>query len=450
MNGHFFQKPSVIELGNGGRRIDVPQLVENFLSKSKVVRFHNDLFLFDVQTGLWIKKSKEEIKRLASQTLQKEDLTLWTVKTSQNVMEQLDIRIPNLNFDEKKHKNLLALDNCIVNLYTGKTANLSPKYFFTSKSHFSYHLEAECPIFKNYLETVCEGDSKMILMLEELLGYLLTNQTKIQNIFYLFGTGKNGKSVFLDVVRELVGEGNFVTLTPQQLESSFSRTALENKKVLLIGDMNKRDSSNFITAEIKKLSGGDMISAEKKYGSTYQFKPFVKVVVSSNFFPVSSNDPTFGAMRRIFLVPFQHQITDSEEDISLMDKLKEELPGILNLAMAGLRRLIKNNYTFSYDGSKAWKGIMAKEHPVKFFVDEMILPQPNGFVKYLEIQKSFKEWCQKKKINCREPSSMQIKREISQTFPHAEPWKRGGDRGMKNICLKKKEINSEMRGFRKE
>ena len=418
--------------------MDVPQLAEIFLMQNRVVRFHNDLFLFGPQTGLWIKKSKEEIKRLASQLLLKEDLPLWTVRNSQYVMEQLDIRIPNLEFNEKKHKNLLALDNSIVNLYSGKTAKLSPKYFFTAKTCFSYDAKADCPIFKNYLETVCVGDSGMVLMLEELLGYLLTNQTKIQSVFYLYGTGKNGKSVFLDVVRELVGEGNFVTLTPQQLESSFSRSALENKKVLLIGDMNRRDSSNFITAEIKKLSGGDMISAEKKYGDTYQFKPFVKVVVSSNFFPVSSNDPTFGAMRRIFLIPFQHQITDSEEDISLMDKLKEELPGILNVAMAGLHRLINNNYSFSYDGFKAFKETIAKELPITSFVSDMILPQPNGFVKYSEIQKACKEWCRKKEINCRIPDSKQLREEITQAVPQAESHKSNGERGIKNISLKRK------------
>lgn len=433
MNGQLIAKPVVIELAYGERRLDVPQLAENFLSANKAIRFHNTFYLYDPQEGLWVKKSKEEIKRLASSMLPKEELSLWTIRVGQNVMEQLDIRIPNLEFNEKRHKNLLALNNCIVNLCTGKTSGHSPKYFFTAKSGYNYDAKEGCPIFQKYLETVCEGDRDMKLMLEELLGYLLTNQTKIQSIFYLYGSGKNGKSVFLDIVRELVGEGNFVTLTPHQLESPFSRASLENKKVLLIGDMSRRDSSNFITAEIKKLSGGDMVSAEKKYGDTYQFKPFVKVVVSSNFFPDSSNDQTYGAMRRIFLIPFRHQITDNEEDISLMEKLRAELPGILNTAMGGLKRLIKNDFRFSYDGSKVWMENTVRENPLKSFVHEMILPQAGGFVKYTEIKKAYREWCSEKQMDCEIPHSKRIFYEVSSIYNSAKPYISNGKRGISNI-----------------
>lgn len=436
MQSQTFLPPAVITLPDGGRRIDVPCLTANFLSTNNVVRFHKILYLYNASTGLWNSQDSEEIKRLTSYLLSDEDLSLWTVGVGKNVMEQLNIRIPDLKYSEKAYKNLLALNNCIVNLRTGKQGKYSPKYFFTSKAQYDYDANAKCPIFNQYLNTICEGDAKLILMLEELLGYLLTNQTKIQSVFYLYGTGRNGKSVFLNIVKELVGEGNFITLTLSELEKPFSRSALEHKKVLLIGDMNRKDSSNFITAEIKKLSGGDMISAEIKYGGTYQFKPTAKVVVSSNFLPISSNDSTYGAQRRIFLIPFRHQITGSEEDLSLMDKLRSELPGILNVAMNGLKRLMENKYQFSFDGTQAWRKLIADEYPFRIFIFEQIVPQADGKVKYIEIQKAYREWCVKKKTYCKMPDSKQIFNEIVGIYNNAIRFKNNGHRGIKNIALK--------------
>lgn len=436
MQGQSFLPPAVITLPDGRRRIDASHLTANFLSINEVVRFRKTLYIYNESTGLWESRDNEEIKRLTSDLLSEEDFSLWTVRVRQNVIEQLDIRIPDLDYNEKAYKNLLALGNCIVNLHTGNVMKYSSKRFFTTKTQYDYNENADCPIFNQYLNTVCEGDTDLILMLEELLGYLLTNQTKIQSVFYLYGTGKNGKSVFLNVVKELVGEGNFITLTLSELEKPFSRSALENKKILLIGDMNKKDSSNFITAEIKKLSGGDMISAEKKYGNVYQFKPAVKVVASSNFLPVSYNDSTYGAQRRIFLIPFRHQITGREEDLSLMDKLRSELSGILNVAMKGLKRLMKNNYQFSFDGTRAWEEIITAEHPLRTFVSEQIVPQIDSKAKYNEIKRAYMEWCAKRRIDCKVPDSKEIYGEVSSIYPNVRQFKSNGDRGIKNVRLK--------------
>lgn len=115
-----------------------------------------------------------------------------------------------------------------------------------------------------------------------------------------------------------------------------------------------------------------------------------------------------GAQRRIFLIPFRHQITGSEEDLSLMDKLRSELPGILNVTMNGLKRLMKNKYQFSFDGTQAWKKLIADEYPFRIFISEQIVPQTDGRVKYIEIQKAYREWCVKKKTYCKMPDSKQI------------------------------------------
>lgn len=427
---------SVQQITNGECRIDIPRLADIFLSQNAVMRYRNTLYIYDTSDGLWYEKSEAEIKRLVCDLLSDKCLSFWTVRVAQNVKEQLDVRIPDFTDNEATYKNLLALNNCIINLYNRKIYQYSPKYFFRVKSRFDYDKNANCPIFRQYLDTVCEKDQPLIMMLEELLGYLLTNQTKIQFIFYFYGSGKNGKSVFLNVIKELVGEGNFITLTPIQIESSFTRASLENKKVLLIGDMSKKDSSNFITAEIKKLSGGDMISAEKKYGSSYQFKPFVKVVASSNFLPDSSNDSTYGAIRRIFLIPFRHQIKGSEQDLSLMDKLKKELPGILNLAINGLHRLVRNNYQFSFDGTNAWQNIISKEYPLRSFINEQFKPTPDEFVPYADIKKAYLGWCQKNYIEYVEPDSKQIYKELLSTYSSVFSSKRNGLRGVRNISLK--------------
>ena len=418
----------------GGKSLAPYRLVEEFLNINKVCIYEKSIYIFNSKTGLWEKTTIAELVQLTGQMLSKEEKRLWNPRIKNEVDAKLNISINTCHFNDEWLKNRFPLNNGVLNLKNGKVYKYSDKYFFTSKTEYDFDSSADCPLFNQFLKTVCSGNQKQVLMLEELLGYLLTSHNIIQYVFYLYGNGKNGKSVFLEIAKELIGRNYFFTSTLEQLDNPFTRANLVGKKVLFIGDLSKKDSSNFITAEIKKLCGGDDISAEKKYGDSFSITDSaVRVVASSNFFPVCANDSSFGAARRIFLIPFEHTVKHA--DLHLSSKLKKELPGILNVAINGLKRLQKNNYNFSFNGAGEYQNRMLKMYPIRYFVMECIQPVPYSFVKYVDIQLAYKEWCLKNSIIYKMPDSNKFLKEIQLAYSNVERIKSNGERGIDNIQL---------------
>jgi putative DNA primase/helicase len=195
----------------------------------------------------------------------------------------------------------------------------------------------DCPLWLKFLERITDDDVDLQLFLQRLIGYSLSGSTREQGLFFFYGTGANGKSVFLSTISALMAD--YAKTAPS---SSFTASPNEQHPTGLAGLRGARfvtaiemeDGAHLAESKIKSLTGGDKISVRFMRGDFFEFTPEFKLVIAGNHKPrLRSVDEAI--RRRLHLVPFTVTIPRDERDPQLHEKLRAEFPGILKWAIEG-------------------------------------------------------------------------------------------------------------------
>lgn len=195
----------------------------------------------------------------------------------------------------------------------------------------------DCALWLQFLGRITGGDPELQAFLQRLSGYALTGCTSEHALFFLYGTGANGKSVFLSTLSELLGD--YAKVAPA---SSFVASATEQHPTDLAGLRGARfvtaseteSGSRWAESKVKSLTGGDKISARFMRCDFFEFVPEFKLVIAGNHKPsLSSVDEAI--RRRLHLVPCTVTIPPAERNPRLRERLRAELPGILSWAIQG-------------------------------------------------------------------------------------------------------------------
>jgi putative DNA primase/helicase len=232
---------------------------------------------------------------------------------------------------------LIGATNGVVDLRIGAAIRPNRDQLITKSIGAKYEPTATCPTWEKFLHTVTRGDVELISFLQSAVGYTLTGTTSEQCLFFLFGTGQNGKGVFSETLKRLLGD--YGQTAPETLFTRDKGNSASNDVARLAGARmavaaELEEGAAFAESRIKALTGGDTITARFLHREFFDFPPTHKFWISGNHKPtVKGTD--YGIWRRIRLIPFTVRITDEEKDPDLVGKLADELPGILNWALAG-------------------------------------------------------------------------------------------------------------------
>lgn len=195
--------------------------------------------------------------------------------------------------------------------------------------------EARCPTWEAFVARVLP-DEEVRSFVQRLAGYSLTGSTAEQILIFLYGQGRNGKSVFMETLADILG--GYHTATRIQTLSS-TGGAIPNDVAALAGARmvtvsETPEGSRLNESLVKDLTGGDTITARFLRREFFQFRPQFKLWVRGNHKPqIRGTDD--GIWRRVMLIPFAVQIPEHEVDARLAEKLNQELPGILQWALRG-------------------------------------------------------------------------------------------------------------------
>jgi putative DNA primase/helicase len=229
----------------------------------------------------------------------------------------------------------LNVKNGLINLSTMEFTEHTPELRTIMQLPVVYDPNADCPALKQFLKKVTFEEC--IPIIQEMLGYCLLNTMQYEKSFLLYGEGGNGKGTLISVMQKFFGEQNASNVALQTLsDNRFAAASLFGKMVNLHSDIPNRlieDSSLF-----KELTSGDRIQAEEKHKAAFSFNNRAKLVFSANELP-SSRDNSEGFHRRWVIVPFPNKFNDRVLRSSLFSDL--EMSGILNWAIEGAKRLIK-------------------------------------------------------------------------------------------------------------
>jgi putative DNA primase/helicase len=234
---------------------------------------------------------------------------------------------------------LFNVNNGTLDLRTGELREHSREDLISKLSPVAYDPDAEFELWDAFLTRVCGGQDDLYSYLRRLVGYLLTGKTVEQVLHFLFGLGANGKSVFCEIMAQLLGD--YAQIAAPELVMARRHGGIPNDIARLYGArvafMNETSQgSRFDEAKLKDLTGGDSLTGRFLHAEFFDFVPTHKLVIRGNHKPtISGNDE--GIWRRLRLVPFTVQIPADEQDRHLIEKLSGELPGILRWAVQGCR-----------------------------------------------------------------------------------------------------------------
>lgn len=232
---------------------------------------------------------------------------------------------------------VLATRTDWVNLETGTAHAPDPKILISKASDVNFGVAATCPRFEQFVNDIFEGDSELISFVRRAIGYSLTGSTSEQCLFIMIGDGANGKSTFINVIKNLLGTYG-TTAAAQTLiaqgGSSIGDDLVDLARSRFISVSETEEGQSLAEAKIKQMTGGDTLKGRPLYGSYVEFKIIGKLWLATNSLP-QINNSDYGIWRRIMAIPFNRTFSVEEQDKTLQSKLMEELPGILNWAIQG-------------------------------------------------------------------------------------------------------------------
>ncbi|MDG2388391.1 MAG: phage/plasmid primase, P4 family [Planctomycetaceae bacterium] len=243
------------------------------------------------------------------------------------------------------HPTLLNVENGTIDLTTGQLREHRREDLITQLSPVSFDPEADCPDWESFLHRIFEGNNELIGYVQRLIGYSVTGLTTEHVLPFLFGTGANGKSTFIETVFRLLGPNYSMKATPDLLmvkrneSHPTERADLFRKR--FVACVETEDGKRLAESLVKEMTGGDKIRTRRMREDFWEFSPTHHVWIAGNYKP-QVNGTDHGIWRRIKLIPFDVVIPKAEQDGQLGDKLSSELSGILNWAIEGCLAWQKN------------------------------------------------------------------------------------------------------------
>jgi putative DNA primase/helicase len=197
---------------------------------------------------------------------------------------------------------------------------------------------ADCPVWLRVLHDVTAGDVALQKYLRKAVGCSLTGDTREHALFFLYGSGENGKSTFISTVQAMMGP-DYAMKAPPDLLMVKGNDAHPTERADLAGKrfvacVEASEGKRLAESLVKELTGGDKVRARRMREDFWEFDPTHKVWLAANHKPVIRGTD-WGIWRRIKLIPFNVAIPPEKKDTALQGKLRAELPGILNWALLG-------------------------------------------------------------------------------------------------------------------
>lgn len=303
-------------------------------------------------------------------------------KRTRSMAEDIVVNIKSLatNLDEIKKYEQRRVVNCINGTifvsHRGKTT-FSNKHDKKNAAinilPFEYDKNASAPKWEKFLRQVLPNEQERMALME-FIGYCFLPAHEFETFLFLYGkSGANGKSVILDTIRNFFGSENVSALQLQQFEGH-QLDAITGKLINIGSEIDKTGTDRGQWAILKALvSNNDSITVNPKNKDPYELTEKPKLVFSGNDKPKGGLDN--GVFRRMLLLSFSYEIKDEEKIRDLSDRFKDEMAGIFNLAISGLKRIKENGrFTRSDRMIEELETYKDEVNPLRSFIKEAIIP----------------------------------------------------------------------------
>ena len=327
-------------------------------------------------------------------------LKLESNNRQSTLLEMAKCRVVVHNSELDKGRFLLNAANGTVDLKNGKLRGHARADLLTHDAAIQYDPAATCPTWAQFLIDVFSGDAELIEFVRRAIGYSLTGDVREQVLLICHGSGSNGKSVFLNILRKLLG-----------------RLALQAAPDLLMADRNRRhpteqadlygrravicqeteENRRFNEALVKQLTGGDSVRARRMREDFWEFEPTWKIWLSTNHRPeIRGTDHAI--WRRVRLIPFTVTFHDPGKgepvkDAGMEEKLTAELSGILAWAVQGCMAWQRDGLTLPKAVHEATEEYRQQQDVLAAWLNDRCVVKRLADAKAADLYASYTEWC---------------------------------------------------------
>ena len=271
--------------------------------------------------------------------------------------------------------NLIAFKNGVLNIADDTFSDFSPEYIITNKIPHNYNPEAKSELLDRTMHKLACEDEDVYKLLYQSIGYCFYRRNELRKSFFLLGEKRNGKSTFLDMVGNLLGEDNTSNLDLCEIGDRFRTAELTGKLANIGDDINDEWVSN--TAIFKKVVSGDTVTVERKSKDPFKLRSFAKFFFSANSLPrLGRGKDSRAVLDRLVIIPFDAKFSKNDADYDPFIKYKlrseEVMEALIANAVPALRDLLVEQEFITCDKVKDNLAEFEKSNnPILEFFDEL-------------------------------------------------------------------------------
>lgn len=287
-------------------------------------------------------------------------------------LEYLELIAEDYSMSEAR---FIAFNNGIYDLVEDTLNPFSPEIVVTNKIPWDYVVDAYDELTDKTLNKLACNDPDIRALLEECIGYCMYRRNELGKAFILTGEKSNGKSTYLKMVKNVLGDKNISALDLKELGDRFSTAMMFNKLANIGDDIGDDFLQGSQVAIFKKVVTGEMIKAERKGLDPFEFTPYTKLLFSANDIP-RMRDKTGAVLRRLEIIPFNASFTkdDPDFDSKIVDKLTSQDASeyLVNIAVKALQRVrTMDEFTKSERVEKEREEYRIENNPILGFIAEV-------------------------------------------------------------------------------
>lgn len=314
--------------------------------------------------------------------------------SKKNMVDEIKHRVSVMPEEFDKDDMLLNTTNGYLDLSSGELFPHDKKLMFSKQTSVEYSEKMTPDVWIDFLNDIFDYDQELITYLQKALGYSLTGSTKEQVMFILHGKGRNGKSIFVETISEIIG-GYSKNIRAASLMVKHNESVNNDIATLqdarLVTSSEPNEGFRFDEGLVKQLTGGDRVTARFLYGEDFEFTPKFKIWVTTNHKPIVRGTDD-GIWRRLILIPFEVQIPEHKQDRDLKYKLLREAPGILEWMLEGCRMWQKHGLVVPKRIAQASQEYRTEMDVLEGFVNDRCVKGEGYRAPAGEIFEVYKKW----------------------------------------------------------
>lgn len=340
-------------------------------------------------------------------------------------------------------RNLISFKNGLLDISTRKLYPATPHFFTRTALPIEYDAKAPEPtLWLEFLQQVTKERQPLIDLIQEMLGYLISTDTSLHRIFFLWGRPRSGKGTILRVTTALVGEPNMRFPSIETLAGRFGLQNLIGASVAQVTDMNTQSRADLgrAASRLNGVSGEDHVTIERKGIGDWNGKLGTRFQLAGNTLPNFGTN-TVAIATRLLIMPFDVTF-EGREDRQLTAKLIAELAGIMNWALAGLDRLReRGDFLEPSQSVAAKKRLINLSDAVHGFVAEHCIVKAGRAVDKSVLYSTYAAYCEV--VNAHPQSLAAFTEGLQANYPSVAASKRRNGSGAQTPCYRGVGLNDE-------